>query len=117
MRLTILIGITALSLGATATASSNYDRAGDTPSVLAYDIPGTEYRGQNPTQPEKTDPPHWDDTADISDELELELREEQHDNDSEVYFEKDLNNDVHSPLLEDSSQEPEELPPIDERKL
>lgn len=118
MRLTTLIVVAGLALTSTATAHNlNANTTFAPETIVSYMIPGTDYRGLDAHQPEPSEPPYWDetddDTADTFDELERQLQDEELDAHSEVHFEQDLNNDVHAPLLEDSSFDPSEFEPVD----
>lgn len=106
MRLASLILAAALSFPVLASAS-------EPSATLAMEVPGTQYRIHDSTLPPpdlEVFPPVWDDTADIYDELENDLKEEDEKVELEVQPEVDLNNDVTAPLLESA---PEDEPPLE----
>lgn len=97
MRLAALMLAAALSFPAIAAPSSENNSFPNNPTVVAMDVPGTQFRKPVPPILEREDSPTWDDTADTSDEIEIKP-------------EQDLNNDVHDPLLESPIREPDESP-------
>ncbi len=118
MRLATLMLAAALSFPAIAAPSSEIHSSVDSPTVIAMEVPGTQFRKPDPTSPERSqEEPFWDDTADTSDDLRDDVET---DNEVEVKPEQDLNNNVHDPLLESPIIEPGERPrdipgdPLDE---
>lgn len=112
MRLASLILAVALSFPVLASEPS---------ATVALEVPGTQYRSHDTTLPppdQEVFPPVWDDTADVYDELEEDLKETEDEveltTDDEVELEVqpevDLNNDVTDPLLESA---PENEPPLE----
>ncbi len=116
MRLATLLVIIGLALSSTnAQSQANRPEIDQAPSVIAMEVPGTQYRQHpDPTFPERSQDssPTWDDTADTSDELRSET--ETSDEILEIKPEKDLNNQVHDPLLESPLEKPEEAQPIED---
>lgn len=110
MRLATLMLAAALSFPAIAAPSYENHSSVESSTVIAMDVPGTQYRKPDPTFPERSqeEPPTWDDTADTSDDLRHDV--DSTENEAEVKPEQDLNNDVHDPLLESPILEPGERP-------
>lgn len=112
MRITTFIITASLAVSAFATnPSAETPRTAEQPSAVALEVPGTQYRGiPDPTFPERSeaDPSTWDDTADTSDELRTDT--ESRDEAPEIKPEKDLNNQVHDPLLESPLEGPTQQP-------
>ena len=110
MRITTFLITVSLAVSVfAAEPTSEQVRATEEPAVVAFEVPGTQYRKHpDPTFPERSqdDPSTWDDTADTTDELrsDTESREEA----PEIKPEQDLNNQVHDPLLESPIDEPAE---------
>lgn len=103
MRLASLMLAAALSFPVVAAPNVNTLIAEGT-TIVAMEVPGTQFRKPDPTFPESNrSDPTWDDTADTSDDLRLDV-----EIDTDAQSERDLNNDVHDPLLESPITDPVE---------
>lgn len=101
--LTILAGLSLALASGPAKSDGPAHGAPDASSsgelVSSYAVPPPD---PDPTSPERSSDPTWDDTADVDLDDSSDLAP---DSDAKVHLETDLNNDVHDPLLEDNSIE------------
>ena len=115
--LTILAGLSLALASGPARSDGPAHGAPDATSsgelISSYTVPPPVF---DPTFPERSSDPTWEDTADgdLDDSSDLVP-----DSDPKVHLEIDLHNDVHDPLLEDNSIErvdlltPEQMGPLE----